>query len=87
MSCDDIIIEVPEEVIVIEMTPEGADGKDGNGIASIELISTVGLVKTYRITFTNGTHYDYEVEDGEDGAPGPAGNGIASISIWSLIAE
>ena len=83
MSCDDIIIEVPEEVIVIEMTPEGADGKDGNGIASIELISTVGLVKTYRITFTNGTHYDYEVEDGEDGAPGPAGNGIASISLIS----
>ena len=83
MSCDDIIIEVPEEVIVIEMTPEGKDGKDGNGIASIELISTVGLVKTYRITFTNGTHYDYEVEDGEAGAPGPAGNGIASISLIS----
>ena len=30
MSCDDIIIEVPQEVIVIEMTPEGADGKSLN---------------------------------------------------------
>ena len=80
MSCDDIIIEVPEEVIVIEMTPEGADGKDGNGIASIELISTVGLVKTYRITFTNGTHYDYEVEDGEDGADPEWGNITGNIA-------
>jgi len=27
MSCCDIIIEVPEEIITIEMTPEGKDGK------------------------------------------------------------
>lgn len=51
-SCEDIIIKISEE------------GIDGNGIVGIELISTVGLVKTYRITFTNGTYFDYEIEDG-----------------------
>ena len=39
----------------------------GNGIDSIELLSTVGLVKTYRITFTDGSFFDYEVTDGSDG--------------------
>lgn len=47
--------------IIIEMTPEGADGV---GIASIELISTVGVVKTYRINYTNGEHFDYVISDG-----------------------
>lgn len=51
-NCEEIIIEVSEE------------GVDGNGIVVIELISTVGLAKTYRITFTNGTHFDYIVTDG-----------------------
>ena len=47
--------------IIIEMTPEGVDGV---GIASIELVSTVGLVKNYRINLTNGTHFDYSISDG-----------------------
>lgn len=46
--------------------PAGADGADGNGIASIELLSTSGLVKTYRITFDDGDHFDYQVTDGSD---------------------
>ena len=36
----------------------------GNGIASIELIETVGLVNTYRITYTNGDHYDFSITNG-----------------------
>lgn len=36
-----------------------------NSIVSIALLSTSGTTKTYRITFTNGTHYDFDVTDGE----------------------
>jgi hypothetical protein len=36
----------------------------GNGISSIEKIGTVGLVDTYRITYTDGTHFDYTVNNG-----------------------
>ena len=69
-NCCDITIEIPEETVVIEMTPEG---KDGNGIVSIALISTVGKVKTFRITYTNGTHFDYQLTDGDTGPQGPQG--------------
>ena len=44
---------------------KGVQGETGNGIASVTLISTVGAVKTYRITFTDGNHFDFEVTDGE----------------------
>ena len=47
--------------------PKGSTGATGNGISSISLLSTVGKVKTYRINFTNGTHFDYTVTDGSDG--------------------
>lgn len=43
----------------------GATGATGNGIASITLHSTVGTAKTYRITYTNGSHFDFVVNDGE----------------------
>lgn len=45
----------------------GPVGPTGNGISGITLISTVGKVKTYRITFTDGSTYDYTVTDGADG--------------------
>lgn len=38
---------------------------NGNGIQSIEKISTSGLVDTYQITFTNGSTFEYEVTNGE----------------------
>lgn len=41
-------------------------GPTGNGIASIALLSTVGLVDTYRITYTNASTFDYEVTNGQD---------------------
>lgn len=49
-------------------------GNTGNGIASIELLSTSGLDKTYRITMTGGGYFDFTVHDG---------NGIASVSKTS----
>ena len=51
-ECQNIIIKVSEE------------GIDGNGIVGIELISEVGVEKTYRISFTNGTFFDFIVTDG-----------------------
>ena len=45
----------------------GNTGATGNGISSIELLSTSGKNKTYRITYTNGNHFDYVVADGADG--------------------
>ena len=39
-------------------------GETGNGVASVELTSTVGLVKTYTITFTDDTTTTFTVTDG-----------------------
>lgn len=47
---------------------KGDTGATGNGIQSIILRSTVGKVKTYRITYTNGDTFDFQVTDGEDGS-------------------
>lgn len=54
----------------------------GNGIASVSLINTVALVDTYRILFTDGSFFDYDVTNGADGAdgvdglPGPTQSGV-----------
>ena len=56
----------------------GPPGNTGNGIKSIQLLSTSGLVKTYRITMTDDTHFDFSVSDGEDGDDG---NGISGASF------
>lgn len=45
----------------------GDKGIDGVGISSIELLSTVGYIKTYRINFTDATTFDYTVLDGTNG--------------------
>lgn len=50
-----------------------ATGVTGNGIASIALISTVWLVKTYRITYTNASTFDYTVTDWANGTNGTNG--------------
>ncbi len=52
---------------------QGETGATGNGIASIALISTVGLVKTYRITYTNASTFDFSVSDGATGSSGANG--------------
>ena len=52
---------------------DGKDGQDGRGIKSLTLIDTKDKVKTYRIEFTDGTSFDFEVRDGEDGKDGKEG--------------
>ncbi|MBQ4060665.1 MAG: metallophosphoesterase [Bacilli bacterium] len=52
---------------------EGIKGETGNGISSIELTSSKGLVDTYTITFTNGTTSTFIVTNGKDGADGAQG--------------
>lgn len=55
-----------ENEIMTEFDLGKVVGDDGNGIASIELLSTSGLQKTYRITYTDGNHFDFIVTDGSD---------------------
>ena len=40
------------------------NGEQGNGIAKIEKIKTVDFVDTYRMTFDDGSTFDYEVVNG-----------------------
>ena len=47
---------------------EGLKGDAGNGISSIELTSSKGLIDTYTITFTNGDTTTFTVTNGKDGA-------------------
>jgi len=49
---------------------KGANGSNGRGISNLELLSTVGLVKTYRITYTDSTTFEYSVSDGQKGDKG-----------------
>ena len=70
----------------------GSGGDPGVGISGIALHATAGLVKTYRITFTNSTTFDFDVtdgEDGQDGAPGQDGatGATGNIDDASLYAE
>lgn len=56
-----------------EQGPAGKDGVDGKGIKTITLVDTKGKVKTYRIEYTDGSSFDFQVKDGEDGADGKGG--------------
>lgn len=56
-----------EEDVTDTITSEVALGYRGNGIESIDLTNTVGLVKTYTITYTDGTTTTFDVTDGADG--------------------
>ena len=57
-------------------------GDTGNGIQSITLLSTVGLVKTYRVTYTDNTTYDYTVTDGAS-APVVQTTGTSETDVMS----
>ena len=46
------------------------NGEQGNGIAKIEKIKTVDLVDTYRMTFDDGSTFDYEVTNGNSSGSG-----------------
>ena len=45
----------------------GTDGTDGVSVTGVTLIGTSGRVKTYRMTFSNSTYFDFQVTDGADG--------------------
>ena len=62
--------------VVGDPGPKGDKGDTGNGIASIVLRSTSGRVKTYRITFTDGDYFDYQVTDGSDAS-------VTIVSSWN----
>ena len=47
---------------------DGTDGEDGISVTGVQLLSTSGRVKTYRMSFSNGTYFDYDVTDGADGS-------------------
>ena len=47
---------------------KGDTGATGVSVTGVELISTVGLDNTYRMTFSDGSHFDYVVKDGAAGA-------------------
>ena len=47
---------------------DGTDGDDGVSVTGVELLSTSGKVKTYRMSFSDGNHFDYQVTDGADGS-------------------
>ena len=46
------------------------NGEQGNGIAKVEKIKSVDLVDTYRMTFTDGSTFDYEVTNGDSSLGG-----------------
>lgn len=63
---------------------KGTDGLAGKGEVSRELISTVGLVKTYRITYTDSTTFEYSVSDGEKGDKGDKGDKGSDANVTSV---
>ena len=46
------------------------NGEQGNGIVKVEKIKTVDLVDTYRMTFDDGSTFDYEVANGDSSLGG-----------------
>ena len=69
----DIVASGGESFIAKKAVPAGTTTNDTeywqvlaspNGISGIEKISTSDLVDTYRMSFDNGTHYDYQVTNG-----------------------
>ena len=52
---------------------DGKNGLDGKGIKSITLVDTKNKVKTYRIEYTDGTSFNFQIKDGEDGKDGKDG--------------
>lgn len=58
----------------------GRDGTDGVSVTGVTLQSTSGKQKTYRMSFSNGTYFDFVVTDGADGQGG--GDGDMKKSVY-----
>lgn len=66
----------------------GETGADGNGIQNITKIGSEGRIDTYRIIYTNGGHFDFNVTNGEKGdrgVQGETGNGIDRIEKTATV--
>lgn len=61
---------------------DGTNGDDGRGIVSVTKISTVGLVDTYEITYTDSTTSQFTISNGSNGTNG---RGIAYISLVGTV--
>lgn len=73
---------------VIANGTDGTDGADGNGIASIDLTSSVGNVDTYTITYTDGTTDTFEITNGVDGQDGTDGvDGVDGFSPTATVSK
>ena len=59
------------------------NGEQGNGIAKVEKIKTVDLVDTYRMTFSDGSTFEYEVTNGSSGSGGDY-SGTSGIDIGGI---
>lgn len=46
---------------------DGSDGADGVSVTGVTLLSTSGKVKTYRMSFSDSSYFDFNVTDGADG--------------------
>jgi len=47
---------------------QGIQGETGVSVTGVTLLSTVGLDKTYRMTFSDNTYFDYVVSNGASGS-------------------
>ena len=50
-----------------EGIPVGQDGADGRGIVSVEMTGSEGLVDHYKITYTDGSSFEYQLKNGAPG--------------------
>lgn len=71
--------------IVNLVGPQGLTGPAGKGITSIVKISTVGLVDTYRITYTDSTTQTYTVTNGSNGTNGTNGTDATANNLQKII--
>lgn len=77
-----------ETVLHIDGVPQvDLKGETGNGIASVELTSTVGLVKTYTITFTDSTTTTFTVTDGAAAVVQTTGDSIVDVMSQKAVTD
>ncbi|MBQ0008819.1 MAG: hypothetical protein KBS97_00845 [Firmicutes bacterium] len=62
---------------------KGDSGADGISIVGVQLTSSVGLVDTYTITYSNSETSTFTVTNGEKGDKGDAGVSIVSVAFKS----
>ena len=68
-----------------EVKATGDKGDTGTSISSVELISSYQNVDTYRISFSNGEHFDYTVSNGVKGDTGDKGaDGCSVLTGYGL---